>query len=315
MSSQPLDEATHPDEVRRVYQRLLAEAGMTGSTTTRTADGAAVHVVDHGSGPPLVFIHGSGSPGPFWLPVLRQLDGVRAVVVDRPGFGLSDPVEAGHPPQGTAVGWIERLLDALELPSAFLVGHSMGGRWSLRFALAHPDRVTGLALLGAPALPGTRAPLPYRLMGTPGVGALIAKQRETPKSVHRFAGMVGERDTIGAHPDLVELLVAVGNDPVAARALQQEIHPLISPWSLVSRTGFRRKARITEGDLRDLAVPTLLVWGDHDPVGGGDVARRLRSLIPHAELEVVDGGHAPWLGHAEQVATALGAWARRVHER
>lgn len=42
-----------------------------------------------------------------------------------------------------------RLLDALELRSAILVGHSMGGLWSLRFTLTRPERVTGLAILGA----------------------------------------------------------------------------------------------------------------------------------------------------------------------
>ncbi len=311
MSTQPLDARTHTAEVRRVYQRLLAEASVSGSMT-RTADGAAVHVFEYGAGTPAVFIHGSGSPGPFWFPLLKKLAGVRAIVVDRPGFGLSDPVEPGHTPQETAVRWIEGLLDALELPTANLVGHSMGGNWSLRFALARPERVTGLTMLGTPALPGTQAPLPYRLMGTPAVRSLIARQQETPESVRKFAGMVGEKDTIGAHPDLVELLVAVGNDPLAIRALHQEIHPLISPWALMSRTGFRRRARITESDLRNLGVPTLLVWGNHDPVGGGDVARRIQCLIPHAELEVVHGGHAPWLGRADQVATVLSEWSHRV---
>lgn len=155
MSTDTHDPAAHGAEVRRVHGRLLAEAGLSGSMV-RTADGAAVHVVEKGTGPPVVFVHGSGSPGLFWLPLLRQVEGVRAIVVDRPGFGLSDP-------------------------------------------------------------------LPFRLIGTPGVRMVIAGQRETPSSFRRFAGMVGEGDTIDAHPDLVELMVAVGNDPVASRALQHEI--------------------------------------------------------------------------------------------
>ena len=278
----------------------------------RTADGAAVHVVETGTGPPVVLIHGSGSPGLFWLPLLRQISGVRAIVVDRPGFGLSDPLPDRSPPE-TGVGWIERLLDALELPSAILVGHSLGGLWALRFAVASPDRVAGLAMIDTPALPGTRALLPFRLLGTPGVRTVIARQRETPRSFRRFATMVGEGESIDAHPDLVELMVAVGNDPVASRALQHEIGSLISPWALVSRTGFRREARVTEADLRELAVPTLLLWGDHDPVGSAHAARRIQALIPHAELHVVDGGHAPWLGQPAQIATALVYWALRRH--
>ncbi len=311
MRQQSTDRPAHPDEVHQIHAHITSGASLK-SWSLRTADGAAVRAVATGTGPNVVFIHGSGSPGLFWLPVLKELETVRAVAVDRPGFGLSDPIAPAATPTETAATWIERLLDALELPAAILVGHSMGGLWSLRFALARPERVTGLGLLGAPALPGTQAPLPFRLMGTPGVGALISRQRETPKSVRQFAKMVGEGGTIGAHPDMVDLLVAAGNDPVSVRALHQEVHALISPVALLSRTGFRRRARITDEDLRGLVVPTLLVGGDHDPVGGADVARRIQQLIPHAELNVLDGGHAPWLGHPEQVASILVDWARRL---
>lgn len=311
MSIPPLGPPAHPPEVRDAHDRLLTEAGLTGSTV-RTCDGGAVHVVERGAGTPVVLIHGSGSPGLFWLPLLQRLDGVRSVVVDRPGFGLSDPVAPATTPTETAAGWIERLLDALDLPSAILLGHSMGGLWVLRFALAHPGRVTGLAMIGTPALPGTRAPLPFRLLGTPGVGALVARQRETTRSVRRFATMMGEGDTIGDHPLLVELMVAAGNDPVAGQALQQEVRTLLLPWALASRTGFRRRARVAEADLRGLEVPTLLIWGDRDPVGDGDVARRLQRLIPEADLRVLEGGHAPWLGSPDRVAEALLGWVRSL---
>ncbi len=258
-------------------------------------------------------IHGSGSPGLFWLPLLQRLDGVRAIVVDRPGFGLSDPTASGFGPS-ESVAWISEVLDALELPSAVIVGHSIGGLWALRFALECPQRVHGLVMVGTPSLPGTKAPLPFRLLGTPGVRALIARQRETPASFHRFAAMVGEGNTIGDHPELVDLMVAVGNDPVAGRAIREEVGRLLSPWALLSRTGFRRGARVGEADLRELTVPTLLLWGSNDPVGGGDVARRVQRLIPDAELEVVHGGHAPWLGEPTKSATALLDWVRRIGE-
>ena len=110
---------------------------------------------------------------------------------------------------------MERLLDALDLGAATLVGHSMGGLWSLWYALKHPTRVSRLVLLGgAPALPGERAPLPYRVMATPGLGRLV--QRLSPpseKSVLQFARMVGEERTLAELPDLVELLVTVGGTP------------------------------------------------------------------------------------------------------
>lgn len=171
--------SAHPDDVRRLHTRLLTAAGL-GPLACRTADGAAVHVAEKGEGTPVVLLHGSGSPGLFWLPLLAELDGTHVIVVDRPGFGLSDPVPFAGPLREHAVRWCDRLLDALELQKAILVGHSMGGLWSLRYALARPERVAGLALIGTPALPGTRAPLPFRLLATPGVGALAARHHETP---------------------------------------------------------------------------------------------------------------------------------------
>lgn len=308
MGNEPRDASAHPRTVDRVHERLLADAGLSGRMV-RTSDGARVHVVEEGSGPTVVFVHGSGSPGLFWLPLLPHLEGMRTIVVDRPGFGLSDAIPASAHPEAP---WLDRLLDALELPTAILVGHSMGGLWSLRFALTRPERVVGLGLIDTPGLPGTRAMLPFRLMGTPGVRSLIERQRETQKTVGQFAKAVGEADTLGTHPDLVELMVAVGNDPVAARSLRQEIRALISPRALATRTGFRRRALVRETDLLEVAVPTLVVWGEHDPLGGAAVARRIQACIPGAELALVPRGHAPWLGSPRQVAEALSAWVRHV---
>ncbi|WP_347754785.1 alpha/beta hydrolase [Agrococcus sp. ProA11] len=311
MGIEPQDTSAHPSAVQRLHERLLIEANLS-SSMVRTSDGARVHVAEQGSGPPVVFVHGSGSPGSFWLPLLPHLEGMRAVVVDRPGFGLSDPPPATAMGEGWEARWLDMLLDALALPAAILVGHSMGGLWSLRFTLKRPERVVGLALIAAPGLPGTRAMLPFRLMGTPGVRSLIERQRETPRTVAQFAKPVSEGDSLRAYPELVELMVAVGNDPIAARSLRAEIRALVAPWALATRTGFRRRARVREEDLHEVAVPTLLVWGEHDPLGGSDVARTIQSCIPGAELALVPGGHAPWLGSPHRVASVLSEWVKRV---
>ncbi|WP_435201278.1 alpha/beta fold hydrolase [Janibacter sp. GS2] len=300
----------HPPEVERIHRQVLSDAGL-DAYTLRTSDGAGVHTFERGVGPPALMLHGSGSPGLLWWPLVRRLDGIRAIVVDRPGFGLSDPSAAGFGPS-ESVEWVGDVLDALELPAAVIVGHSMGGLWGLRFALACPHRVRGLAMLGTPSLPGTRAPLPFRLLGTPGVRAVLARQRETPASFHRFATMIGEGGTVGAHPELVDLMVAVGNDPVAGRAVLDEVGRLLSPWGLFSRTGFRRDVLVGEAELGRVDVPTLLMWGEKDPVGSGHAAHRIQGLIPNAELEVVPGGHAPWLGQAATLATTLVDWVQRL---
>jgi pimeloyl-ACP methyl ester carboxylesterase len=54
----------------------------------------------------------------------------------------------------------------------------------------------------------------------------------------------------------------------------------------------------------------LLIWGDHDPVGGVDVAQATASLIPDAQLEVLPAGHVPYLGHPQRVADLVSEFVR-----
>ena len=183
--------------------------------------------------------------------------------------------------------------------------------WVLWYALAHPDRVTRLVLLAPPALPGTRCPLPIRLVSTPVVGEL--RSRVAPpsrKSVLRLARFVGEGATITGHPDLIDLLVALGRDSTADRAAKAEFRALISPFALLSSSGFRRRAILRPDELRQLTMPALVIWGEHEPLGSVSVAQSVTELIPHARLEVLPTGHGPWLGQPTRTAAAVMEFVR-----
>jgi pimeloyl-ACP methyl ester carboxylesterase len=295
----------HPDEVREVYERILAGARV-GHRYIETRSGRRVHLIEAGDGPPVVLLHGGGTSSMSHLPLLAHLEGMRAINVDRPGFGLSDPV---HVPRERyregAIEFIDEVLDGLEVASCALAGASGGGLWALWYALAHPERVRRLVLLtGTPLLPGTRFPAALRLMVAPVVGDLLARVRPSPGMVVRFMAAMGERDTIVRHPDLIESLVAAGRDPVASAAGLAEFRAVGSPF------GFRPALRVQPHELRSLTAPTLVIWGDHDPTGTVEAAQRTTSLIQHAQLEVLPAGHVPWLGHAERVAELLSGFVR-----
>jgi pimeloyl-ACP methyl ester carboxylesterase len=296
----------HSAEVHEVYERVLAGSPV-GDRYVSHGAGGRVHVLEKGSGRPVVILHGTGDPAGFLLPLLEALHGVRVIAPDRPGIGLSDPVELPtHRYREAAVSWLDGLLDALDLDTATFVGHSGGGVWALWYALARPERVTRLMLMDVPTLPGTRAPLPIRLMTTPALGAVLRRLvPPSPASFMRLARAVGEGETIGAHPDLIDLVVAVARDPAAGRAARAEFRALVSPFALLSRNGFRRHDRVRPEDLRRLAMPTSVVWGEHDPLGGVAVARAVTGLIPDARIEVLPTGHGPWLGEPERTARVL----------
>jgi pimeloyl-ACP methyl ester carboxylesterase len=115
----------------------------------------------------------------------------------------------------------------------------------------------------------------------------------------KMMASIGEAETILRHPDLLDSLVAGARDPVATKANLAELRALISP------RGIRTSMRLSGEDLRRLAVPTLMIWGERDPVVPLEQARAVAAEIPHARLEVLPGGHVPQLGNPNRVAALM----------
>ena len=302
MTSIPHDATPrHTPAIEEVYRRMLHAADAQGRFVPRPS-GRRVHVVAAGDGPPVVHLHGTGTSSLSQLMLTGPTSGLRSYLVDRPGCGLSDPDPFRRGQfREYAVGFVGDVLDALGLDGAVLVGASGGGIWATWFALAHPERVRGLVMLGSvPTLPGGRVPLPLRLAATPGVGDLMVRAvKPGPRMLVKMMASVGEAETIVRYPDLLDSLVAGARDPVAIQANLAELRALISP------SGIRNSMRLTREDLRRLAVPTLMIWGDRDPVVPLAHARAVAAEIPHSRLEVLPAGHVPQLGHPDRVAALL----------
>jgi len=290
----------HPDVVVAAHRQVLAGSSAQ-SRYVEMASGRRVHAIEAGDGQPLVLLHGSGPTALLFLPLLERLKGVRAIAVDRPGFGLSDPSDL--PPEAyreAAIDSLNMILDGLELAETALLGNSMGGTWALWYALAHPNRVTSLVVLGAPPLlPGTRVPPPMLAVATPTVRQPPQMPPPSRETVVQSMGVMGEADTIVNYPEHIEAMVVAGNDTLASGTSLAELRAAISP------TGWQPTLALRPEELQELTVPTLLIWGEHDPLGGADVARTTAAMIPDAQLEVVSAGHAPWLGHPDRVAALV----------
>jgi pimeloyl-ACP methyl ester carboxylesterase len=295
-----MDKPTHTTEVTGSYERILEESAVEERTVEFGA-GHKIHVFEAGSGPPLVMLHGTGTAGYSLLPLWDHLEGVRAIVPDRPGNGLSDPIVFGHNGyRDRAVEVTGQMLDALGVDQISLGGNSGGSVWAIWYALAHPERVQRLILLGSvPLLPGTHAPIPIRLMTTPIIGHIMARMPANKRMVVQLMGVMGEAETIVNHPKVLEALIATNNDPVASKAARTEFSAFLNVL------GFRDNMKIQAGDLAKLSMPTLVIWGDHDPLGGVDVARAVSEAIPNCELEILPVGHVPQLGHPDRAARLI----------
>jgi pimeloyl-ACP methyl ester carboxylesterase len=295
----------HPARLRDGYDRMVRAARVQGRFICRQS--GRVHVIEAGDGPPVIHLHGNNTSSLSHLMLLEHMATVRSYLIDRPGFGLSDPDDFPRNSfRQCAVRFVDDVLDELQLESAVLAGASGGGAWAVWYALDRPGRVRGLVLLGSvPLLPGARIPVGIRLMATPLLGQVLSRtMKPGRRMLLRLMTSVGEGNTILRHPDLLDSLADAAHDPVAAAANVAEFQALLSPL------GTRSATRIRPDDLRRLAVPTLMVWGDHDPVMAVADARAAADLMPDARLEVLPAGHVPWLGNTERVAELLEDFVR-----
>src|SRR5258708_4291163 len=128
------------------------------------ADGLRIRYFEHGSGPAAVLLHGAplGSSADVWTDNLPALAAhrLRVIAFDQPGFGLSDDPEDHSVAYRTR--FVLAFMDAIRLEQAHLVGHSQSGRIAVSLALAHPERVAKIVVLGTgsllPPLPGGKNP-------------------------------------------------------------------------------------------------------------------------------------------------------------
>jgi pimeloyl-ACP methyl ester carboxylesterase len=296
-----MDTATFED----AQARLLARYGIEARSHFIAVPGPVerVHVLEAGSGPPLLLVHGGGSFAAHWAPLMAELDGYRVVAVDRPGHGLSGAFTYPRDldVRRHAVDFLADVMDTLELERCPLVGNSMGGLWSFWFALDRPERVSAVVQLGCPAvLLETGAPLGLRLVTAPMLGRiLLALEPPSRRQVLRLLRRLGDRRPADRPTELVEAFAAA--EPLFAQAWLSLLRRFTGPLR-------RRDVSLGADELRTVSQPVHLVWGEHDPFGGRDVGARAATLLPHGTIDVLPAGHLPWIELPAQVGEIVRAF-------
>ncbi len=295
---------------REAEQRLFDDAGIAPSEHWLELGtiGSRARVLEIGDGTPLVFLHGGPMSAATWSYVVSQLTGMRAILVDRPGCGLSEPPP--HTPTSTTLpDYLETLtgdvLDALALDRATIVGSSLGGSAALRSAAALPHRVRGVFLAGCPPfVPGwTQIPF-FTLLRTPVLGWAMVRLPATRASVR-----VGLRQM--GHSKALRQDAIPGAMLDWERAWQRDTDTLRNDASMIRQCGTRRggfdpSLDLAPADLGRVRVPVHLLVGSDDPIGATEVGGQLTSVLPQGTLEVWEGaGHLPWLEDPARFAHSL----------
>lgn len=312
---QPLDrDHTHVRAAREAEAAVYDYYGFepTEHVVNVPALATRARLVEVGTGPPVVLLPGGIGHGVSWAPLLPRLEGLTRYVVDRPGGGLSDGLDYRDRPLGaTAVETVRAVLDSLDLEAAPLVANSMGGLFALRFALAHPDRVSALALLGCPALfPGTSAPLPMRLVSVPGLGPRLVERTMQPAdeaAARKGLGFLGHpAPTRERLPGAVaQVNYHLSHRPDFSRTWYTLLSRALRPW------GAHPRARFSDHDLRDVDDPVTLLWGSDDPFGSVERGRAGAAALPDANFHEVGIGHLPWLDAPERCGELVGQFLGR----
>ena len=261
---------------------------------------ARLRVLEVGSGEPVLFVHGTVGSG-AWATLIRELPGFRSIVLERPGWGLSSPLDFSRQEYKTLVADVLRAaLDALELDRAHVIGGSIGNVWVLRLAEQHPSRVDRIVMMGGgPIVPEAGVPGIIRLLASP-AGALMLRLPDKPARVRSILRQSGHEESLddGRIPgEFIDWRVAIGRETDSMR------HERDMVCAIVKGKSYRPGLTFDDAELAAIRRPTLHVYGTADPVGSVDVWNRTAGVLPRAELRLVEGaGHLPWFDDSTRVA-------------
>ncbi|WP_095160061.1 alpha/beta fold hydrolase [Pseudomonas sp. Irchel 3E13] len=250
-----------------------------------------LHYNDVGQGDEtVVMLHGSGPGASGWANFNRNIEpltaaGYRVILMDCPGWSKSDPIVCRGSRSDLNARALKGLLDALDLDRVHILGNSMGGHSAVAFALANPQRVGKLVLMGG----GTGGASPFVPMPTEGIKLLNGLYREpTIDNLKKMMNVF-----VFDASSLTEELFQTRLDNMLARRdhLENFVASLAANPKQFPDFGAR---------LHEISAETLVVWGREDRFVPMDAGLRLLAGLPNAQLHVFNRcGHWAQWEHAD----------------
>lgn len=252
-----------------------------------------LHVAEWGHGPDVVFLHGLGASSRYWEPLAEAGGEYHGVAPDLLGFGRSpSPSDAAYD--------VASHLEALESilpPRAFVVGHSMGAILAAALAARHPERVSGLVLLGLPAYPDEDS----ARASVGGLGLLARLTADGRPSARRIC-----RAMCRVRPLAIALAPIVIRDLTPSVASDGARHTWESYSRSLRRIVLEHRA---SDDLAATNVPVDLVHGNDDrsaPLAFvRSLVERSSDRRPALRLHVLRGDHHVAIHQPAAVAAIL----------
>ncbi len=260
-----------------------------------------------GRGPDVLLLHGlGGTRASLFQTAAALAPRYRVHVPDLPGFGSSSKPAFG----GYDASWFSSLMlglmDQLEIPRAYVVGNSMGGRVAIEMGLVAPERIAALGLL-CPAVAWIRRGLhPIVRLLRPELGLLPHGFGRSLVTSH-FWSLFCNRDVID--PAIGELMVDEFRRIYATAGARYAF--LSSARNIYLEPPFGQHGFYPR--LSKLSVPALFIWADHDTIVPAAFARHVASWLPSAEQVTLEMcGHVPQVERPQETNELLTSFFARV---
>ncbi len=232
------------------------------------------------SKPTLLMLHGiTGHAEAYVRNLAAHAEHFSCWAIDFIGHGYSSkpdhPLEVHH-----YVEQVNHVLDTLGVDKAYFTGESLGGWTTARYAIDHPDRVERIVLN---TMGGTMAnPKVMERLYTLSMEAAHDPSWERVKA--RLEWLMA--DPAMVTDDLIRTRQAIFQQPDWLKACEMNM--------ALQNPEIRRRNMLTDDLLARIQAPALVLWTTKDPSGPVDEAKRIASLIPNAQLAVIDNcGHWP----------------------
>ena len=242
-----------------------------------------------GDGPVLALIHGITGTWRHWERVIPILAEEHTVVApDLLGHGESAKPRGDYSLGAFASG-VRDLLVALGHERATVVGHSLGGGIAMQFAYQFPERTERLVLASSGGLGGDVSIL-LRAATLPGADLVLPLlTHDSLRDAVRWMAGGLRRVGLGPRADLGEVLRGLDSlhDPETRDAFLETLRAVVAPTG--QKVDARDRLYLAE------ALPSLLIWGEHDPIIPVGHGRAAHAAMPGSRLEMLDAGHFPQL--------------------
>jgi len=253
-----------------------------------------VHYFEEGKGDSLIMVHGGGGNNSHWYNLIKPLsERFRLFVLDRPGCGLTDAFNyrgvdmIQHP-----VDFIKSFMDKMKMDKASFLSNSMGGYFTIRFALKYPERINRIVLAGAPAGLDNITPFFMRLLGVRILNSFIMTVLAKP-SLNGTKNAIKQIIT----PNVDKLPEELFECCYLGRLLpgiDLSWRTLLERVFTIQGKGFNKKFDISE-DIKGVQNSTLFIWGDKDVFAPPSVGETAVNQMQNAVIKIIqDAGHQPW---------------------